>query len=73
MNAVFDRLNRNARKLTPQELRHAKFDGWFINRIESELDRPEWKKLGIVTSSRSRRMADSQFISELALSLGRAI
>src|ERR1035441_777137 len=31
VNEVFDRLNRNSRKLTAQELRHAKFDGWGIS------------------------------------------
>src|SRR6266852_2160368 len=36
VNEVFDRLNRNARKLTRQELRHAQFDGWFISEAEAE-------------------------------------
>ncbi len=67
VNEVFDRLNRNARRLTNQELRHAKFDGWFINEIEAESERDEWKQLGVVTTARAKRMADSQFISELAL------
>ncbi|MCA9248708.1 MAG: DUF262 domain-containing protein, partial [Planctomycetales bacterium] len=29
INNIFDRLNRNVKKLTPQELRHAKYDGKF--------------------------------------------
>lgn len=31
---VFERINRNVTKLTPQELRHAKFDGVFITTAE---------------------------------------
>jgi len=69
VNEIFDRLNRNSRKLTPQELRHAKYDGWLISVVESESEREEWRELGIVTTSRARRMADSQFISELLLVL----
>ena len=68
VNTVFERLNRNVRKLTRQELRHAKFDGWFISRAEKEAgDRQEWRNLGIVTTSRAKRMLDVQFISELML------
>ena len=65
VNEVFDRLNRNARKLTRQELRHAKFEGWLITEVESESTREEWRDLGVVTTARTKRMADSQFISEL--------
>lgn len=65
VNEVFDRLNRNSRKLTRQELRHAKFDGWLISQVEAEVSKPFWRNLNIVTTSRSKRMADDQFISEL--------
>ncbi len=65
VNEVFDRLNRNARKLTAQELRHAKFEGWFITEVEAESTREEWRTLGVVTTARAKRMVDSQFISEL--------
>lgn len=67
VNEIFDRLNRNARKLTPQELRHAKFDGWLIGLAESESENAVWRTFGVVTHSRSKRMIDSQFISELLL------
>lgn len=67
VNEVFDRLNRNARKLTNQELRHAKYDGWFVKEAEQEATREDWRKLGITTPARSKRMADVQFISELML------
>ena len=69
VNEVFDRLNRNSRKLTAQELRHARFDGWFINFVETEIEQPDWKDLKLATTARARRMADSQFLSELAVVL----
>lgn len=67
INEVFDRLNRNARKLTRQELRHAKFEGWFAKQVETESEKETWKTLGVVTTGRIKRMADTQFISELLL------
>ena len=67
VNEVFDRLNRNARKLTRQELRHAKFDGWLITEVEKEAEREEWRTLGVVTTARLKRMLDVQFLSELVL------
>ena len=67
VNLAFDRLNRNMRKLEPQELRHARWDGWFIKLVESECEQREWQSIGVVTSARSKRMKDAQFISELLL------
>ena len=67
INEVFDRLNRNARKLERQEIRHARFDGWFSSTIETEAAKEEWVKLGIVTKARARRMKDFQFLSELLI------
>lgn len=65
VNDVFGRLNQNSRKLTPQEIRHSRYDGWFVNFAESEADRPLWKQLRVSTTARARRMQDVQFISEL--------
>ena len=65
VNNVFERINRNARKLTRQELRHAKYDGWFIDVAEKETEKEEWKKFGVVTTARAKRMYDVQFVSEL--------
>ena len=62
---IFDRLNRNSRKLNRQEIRHAKHDGWFIKFVEREVKKAEWKKFGVVTTARARRMIDIQFLSEL--------
>jgi len=62
---IFERINRNSRKLSNQELRHAKYDGWFITIVESEAEKTEWIKFGIATPGRAKRMQDVQFISEL--------
>lgn len=69
VNNVFERINRNSRKLTRQELRHAKYEGWCIKFLESQAEeQSEWeKKLSIVTRARSKRMADVQFLSELLM------
>jgi hypothetical protein len=66
---VFDRLNRNSRKLERQELRHAKFDGWLIDLAEAESEKDEWDEWKVSTMARVRRMKDVQFISELLLVL----
>lgn len=64
---VFDRVNRNAKNLQPQELRHARFDGWFINYVEQEADKDFWWKYKISTKARDKRMRNTQFISELLM------
>jgi hypothetical protein len=67
VNSVFERINRNSRKLTAQELRHAKFDGWFSTFVEAQAADEDWDKLGLVTKARAKRMADVQFLSELLI------
>lgn len=67
LNNVFERINRNSRKLTDQELRHAKFDGWFITFVEAQAADDDWSAIGVVTKARSKRMADVQFLSELLM------
>jgi Protein of unknown function DUF262 len=62
---VFERINRNSRKLFPQEMRHARFDGWFISFAEAEAEQSDWQRFGISTPARAKRMADVQFVSEL--------
>ncbi len=64
---AFDRLNRNVARLTPQELRHAKFDGRFATKMPELADRPFWSEIGVSTKARVRRMADVEFVSELYL------
>lgn len=64
---IFDRLNRNTVKLSEQELRHAKFDGWFIKEAEDEVQDVFWKETRISTIVKSRRMRDVQIVSELLM------
>ncbi|WP_423800748.1 DUF262 domain-containing protein [Neobacillus sp. SAB-20_R2A] len=72
INNIFDRINRNVAKLTPQELRHARFDGIFITEAERL---SEWmtKNLpnnfpAIVAKSRSQ-MKDVEMVAQLLLFL----
>lgn len=72
-NEVFFRVNKNQKGLKEQELRHARFDGWFITRAEKEAENPKinpglfWVSLKISTPAKSRRMKDIEFISMLML------
>lgn len=67
---VFQRVNKNQKKLGEQELRHARFDGWLINRAESEAeDESFWRDVGVSSQAKSARMKDVEFISVLALVL----
>lgn len=67
VNEVFDRVNRNQKKLERQELRHARYDGWFVRSAEEESKESEWSTWKISTNTTIRRMKDVQFISELML------
>ncbi len=42
IDQVFDRVNRNSINLQPQELRHARFNGWFIKEAENESEDDFW-------------------------------
>lgn len=64
---VFDRVNRNARNLQPQELRHARYNGWFISEAENFSDNPFWANIRVSTKAKAKRMKDIQFVSELLL------
>ena len=71
INSIFDRINRNVAKLTPQELRHARFDGLFISlaeKLTTWLDKttPDFPR--ITPSSRSQ-MKDVEFVANLLLLL----
>lgn len=72
-NEVFFRVNKNQKGLKEQELRHARFDGWFITRAEQEAENPKinpglfWASVKISTPAKSRRMKDIEFISMLML------
>lgn len=64
LNQAFDRLNRNVARLTKQELRHAKYDGAFIKKIEALAEDEFWTEVGLVTPARIRRMSDVEYVSE---------
>lgn len=70
IKGIFDRINRNTVKLTPQELRHARFSGEFISTAESLA---EWMELNLGTSfprivqSSRKQMKDVEFVSYLML------
>jgi hypothetical protein len=72
INEIFDRLNRNVARLTPQELRHARYNGFFINVAERLADwmAKDFENLfpRIVASSR-RQMKDVEFVATLLLLL----
>ena len=56
---VFQRVNKNQKKLTDQELRHARFDGWLISEAENEVIQKKdlWKTFGISSTGRAKRMS----------------
>ena len=64
---IFDRLNRNSKILNPQELRHAKYQGWFITFAEHEVEDEFWAKCRVWTKGNAKRMKDVQVISELLM------
>jgi hypothetical protein len=72
INGIFDRINRNVAKLTPQELRHAKLDGVFIGAAESLSD---WisevlpKNIPRFASQSKKQMKDVEFVALLLLLL----
>ncbi|MDD7814733.1 DUF262 domain-containing protein [Mycobacterium sp. CSUR Q5927] len=73
LNEAFDRLNRNVLRLNRQELRHAQYAGRFITKMEELALDPFWEKIGLVTTSRRRRMLDVEYVSEFYLVILRGI
>jgi hypothetical protein len=67
INEAFDRLNRNVAKLNAQELRHARYSGRFIHFCETWAKNPWFQNSAICTQSRSDRMSDIEFVSELII------
>lgn len=60
---LFLRLNATDKTLNPQELRNAEFNGEFIKQAERIADLEFWKC--IFTPSKTRRMLDIEFISQI--------
>ncbi len=72
INNIFDRINRNTSRLTPQELRHAQFGGEFITTAEdlSVLMASEFPEYFPNITPRSRRqMKDVEFVAHVLLLL----
>jgi hypothetical protein len=72
---IFYRINRNVIKLTPQELRHAKFNGVFINLAE---DLTTWmfnfldeknKNFPKIDANSKKQMKDVEMVAQLLLFL----
>lgn len=72
INNIFDRINRNVAKLTPQELRHAKYSGEFISDAEKLSD---WmfdnlnSSFPRIASQSKKQMKDVELIAQLLLLL----
>ncbi|NEQ66314.1 MAG: DUF262 domain-containing protein [Symploca sp. SIO2D2] len=72
INNIFDRINRNVKKLTPQELRHARFNGLFINTAE---DLTEWMitvlptNFPLININSRKQMKDVELVAQLLLFL----
>lgn len=70
IDAIFDRLNRNVAKLSPQELRHARLDGIFMTAAE---DLSSWmiealpKNFPRIASQSRRQMKDVELTALLLL------
>lgn len=70
LSNIFDRINRNVARLTPQELRHARFSGVFTTRSEelAELmDASLPKDFPRIAPSSKRQMKDVEFVAQLLL------
>ncbi len=69
INSIFDRINRNVAKLTPQELRHARFDGQFISTAEklSEWIQSTLPDFPRIAPTSRKQMRDVEFVAQLLL------
>lgn len=66
---TFIRMNRFVVKLSPQELRHAKFRGVFKEFVEKIAGWGFWKSHKIFTQSQIKRMKHVEFMAELVILL----
>lgn len=75
IGGIFDRINRNVIKLSPQELRHAKFSGSFITTVEelttwmfNQLNGDN-KNFPNIDSRTKKQMKDVEMVAQLLLFL----
>lgn len=69
INDIFDRINKNVAKLTPQELRHARFSGQFTQACE---ELAEWLGRELpdfprISAQSKRQMKDVQLVADFLL------
>lgn len=64
---LFRRLNISAVNLNDQELRHARFTGYFMQVTEELADDDWWLEHKVVTVRQIRRMEDVEFVAELLI------
>lgn len=67
IKSIFDRLNRNNKKLTRQELRNARYDGELYQFVFNESLKEFWGKYVSIGQGNKARMEDEQFIAEIVL------
>jgi uncharacterized protein DUF262 len=64
---MFVRMNRFVVKLSPQEIRHARFEGRFKDFTEELGKLPFWQKHNVFTVLQARRMRAVEFSAELVI------
>lgn len=70
LSNIFDRINKNVARLTPQELRHARFSGSFITASESLttlLEDQLPRDFPRIAQASKRQMKDVEFVAQLLL------
>lgn len=70
---MFLRLNSTNMTLNPQELRHAEFNGQFLEAAEAIANDPLWRLNKLFADPEVRRMRDIQFISSILIYLRRGV
>jgi hypothetical protein len=76
LSNIFDRINRNVARLTPQELRHARFSGVFASKSEDLAEVLEGqlpKDFPRIAQASKRQMKDVEFVAQLMLLTERGI
>lgn len=76
LSNIFDRINRNVAKLTPQELRHAKYSGLFATaaeRLTADMLRKLPNDFPRIAASSRRQMKDVELVVQLLLLTERGV
>lgn len=70
LSNIFDRINKNVARLTPQELRHAKYSGQFVSateRLAEYMEEELAKDFPRIATQSRRQMKDVEFVAQLLL------